>query len=104
MRFCDVDALATGQPMGHSPEVSFMARPLSHAVGQKLPPGAGDFATCHLTEFPLCSPAQSSCNPSLTMISDHFRLSRVTRADACAELFGANSRSAASIRSRTSGN
>ena len=51
MRFCDVDALATGQPMGHSPEVSFMARPLSHAVGQKLPPGAGGFATCHLTEF-----------------------------------------------------
>ena len=35
MRLCDVDALATGQPMGHSPEVSFMARPLSHAVGQK---------------------------------------------------------------------
>ena len=54
--------------------------------------------------FPRCRAAQSSCNPSLSMIAVHFCLSRVTRTDACAELFGANSSSAANIRSRTSGN
>ena len=35
MRFCDTDALATSQSRGYSPNVSFLARPFSHATGQE---------------------------------------------------------------------
>ena len=43
MRFCDTDALATGQSRGYSPNVSFLARPFSHATGQEQPVATDGF-------------------------------------------------------------
>ena len=43
MRFCDTDALATGQSRGYSPNVSFLARPFSHATGHEATFATGKF-------------------------------------------------------------
>ena len=52
MRFCDTDALATGQSRGYSPNVSFLARPFSHATGQEgTYPNGSSGALCFSSVF-----------------------------------------------------